>query len=98
MKSIDDLTYKELINIIEFISSAEDDESELSYAIDLPEANFDANPLDLIYWPNEWFNDEDIDELSFEEIVTYLMCKSHRILSDSPKITLRYTIPKSVDD
>lgn len=95
---IDDLTYKELINIIEFISSAEGDESELSYAIDLLEANFDANSSDLIYWPNEWFNDEDIDELSFEEIAAYLMHKSHRILSDSPKITLRYDIPKNVDD
>ncbi|MGM0936020.1 MAG: hypothetical protein ACQEWL_05295 [Pseudomonadota bacterium] len=96
-KYIDDLTYEELIAIIEFICNAEGNESEQSYTLDLLEINFDANPLDLIYWPNEWFNDEDVDDLSFEEIAAYLMHRSQRILPDSPKIILRYPIPEKID-
>jgi hypothetical protein len=39
------------------------------------EKNFDANPSDLIYWPNEWFQDKDMlhVDLTPEEIAGYLM-------------------------
>jgi hypothetical protein len=51
------------------------------------EKNFDANPSDLIYWPDEWFQDKDMlhVDLTPEEIAGYLMAKSGRRLSDAPQ-------------
>lgn len=97
-KYIADLSYDELINIIDFICSAEGKESEQSYALNLLKANFDANPSDLIYWPNEWLNNEDVDDLSSIEIAAYLMEKSDRKLPNAPKIELVYLIPENVND
>lgn len=91
-KYIEDLTYGELISIIDFICSAEGEESEQSYALNLLEENFDANPSDLIYWPDEWFNNDEVDDLSTAEIAAYLMEKSNRKLSDAPLVELKYTI------
>ncbi|HIC7248739.1 TPA: hypothetical protein ACW2VC_004013, partial [Klebsiella variicola] len=61
----------------------------------LLEKNFDANPSDLIYWPNEWFQDEYMlhADLTPEEIAGYLMAKSGRLLNDAPQIELRYPTP-----
>lgn len=95
-KYIEDLTYGELISIIDFICNAKGKESDQSYALNLLEENFDANPSDLIYWPNEWFNNESIDDLSSEEIAAYLMEKSNRKLSDAPLVELKYTLPRDV--
>lgn len=96
-KFIEDLTWNELIQIISFVCNAEGKESEQSYALGLLEKNFDANPSDLIYWPNEWFQDEDMlhVDLTPEEIAGYLMARSGRLLSDAPQIDLRYPIPPS---
>lgn len=90
-----DLTWDELVQIISFVCNAEGKESEQSYALGLLEKNFDANPSDLIYWPNEWFQDEDMlhVDLTPEEIAGYLMARSGRILSDAPQIDLRYPLP-----
>ncbi|HCM61986.1 MAG TPA: hypothetical protein DIT05_05490 [Morganella sp. (in: Bacteria)] len=96
VKYISDLTYCELIYIIDFICSAEGKESEQSYALNLLEMNFDANPSDLIYWPDVWFNNKEANDLSPEEIGAYLMEKSGRHLPDSPPIELKYSIPENV--
>ena len=94
-KYIDDLTWNELIQIINFVCNAEGKESEQSYALGLLEKNFDANPSDLIYWPDEWFQDKDMFhvDLTPEEMAGYLMARSGRLLSDAPQIDLRYPIP-----
>ncbi|VUC76231.1 Uncharacterised protein [Raoultella terrigena] len=96
-KYVADLTWDELVQIIRFVCSAEGKESEQSYALGFLEKNFDANPSDLIYWPNEWFQDEDMlhVDLTPKEIAGYLMAKSGRLLSDAPQIDLRYPIPPS---
>ena len=52
-KYVADLSWDELIQIIQFVCQAEGKESEQSYALGLLEKNFDANPSDLIYWPDE---------------------------------------------
>lgn len=96
-KYIEDLTWDELVQIISLVCNAEGKESEQSYALGLLEKNFNANPSDLIYWPNEWFQDEDMlhVDLTPEEIAGYLMAKSGRLLNDAPQIDLRYPIPPS---
>ena len=97
-KYVADLSWDELIQIIQFVCQAEGKESEQSYALGLLEKNFDANPSDLIYWPNEWFQDKDMlhVDLTPEEIAGYLMAKSGRRLSDAPHIELKYPIPSNI--
>lgn len=98
VKYLDDLLYEELIQILEFICCAQGSDSEQDYAINLLDVNFDANPSDLIYWPNEWFgiDDEGLDNLTSAEMAGYLMEKANRHLANSPKINLKYAIPKEV--
>ena len=98
VRYIEDLSYEELIGIIDFICSAEGKESEQSYALNLLETNFDVNPSDLIYWPDEWFNNDEVDDLSTVEIAAYLMEKSNRKLPNAPEVVLKYSIPERVDD
>lgn len=94
-KYINDLSWNELIQIINFICNAEGKESEQSYALGLLKKNFDANPSDLIYWPDEWFQNKEMlhVDLTPEEMAGYLMARSGRLLSDAPQIDLRYPIP-----
>jgi hypothetical protein len=76
--------------------NAEGEESDVDYALGLQEKNFpNANASDLIYWPNEWFQDEGMlhVELSPEEFVGYLMEKSGRFFTDAPCIQLTHKIP-----
>lgn len=91
----EDFSWQELIQTINFICKAEGRESEQLFALDLLEKNFDGNPSDLIYWPNEWFQDPDMlhVDLTTEEIAGYLMVRSGRWLADAPEITLKYPIP-----
>lgn len=97
-KYVEDLTWNELVEVINFICKAEGKESEQQYALSLLKANFDANPSDLIYWPNEWFKDEEMFhvDLTAEEIAGYLMTKSGRHLPDAPDIELKYPLPSDV--
>ena len=94
-KYVSDLTWDELVQIISFVCNAEGKESEQSYALGVLEKNFDANPSDLISWPDEWFQDKDMlhVDLTPEEIAGYLMAKSGRRLSDAPQIDLIYPLP-----
>ncbi|MDM4472273.1 hypothetical protein QTP23_31660, partial [Klebsiella michiganensis] len=82
------------------IRKAEGSASDHSYALQLLEINFKANPLDLIYHPDCWFNDEALfhARLTTEEIGGYLMKKSGRWLNDAPDIQLVYAIPQDVYD
>jgi hypothetical protein len=95
-KYLDDFTWTELNDVINFIRKAEGSASDHSYALQLLEINFKANPLDLIYHPDCWFNDEALfhARLTTEEIGGYLMKKSGRWLNDAPDIQLVYAIPR----
>ena len=48
-KYLDDFTWKELNDVINFIRKAEGSASDHSYALQLLEINFKANQLDIIY-------------------------------------------------
>lgn len=98
VKYLDDLTYEELISIIDFICLAEGSESEHSYAMKLLKINFKTFSSDLIYWPDEYFNLEEVDDLSSEEIAAYLMEGSNRKLPNAPEILLKYSIAKEVNN
>lgn len=98
VKYINDLTYSELVSVIQFICNAEGKESEHSYALNLLKVNFKGFSSDLIYWPDEYFKTEDVDDLSSEEIAAYLMKKANRLLPGSPTIELKYSIPENVSD
>ncbi|MCG8710545.1 hypothetical protein JHU04_003838 [Brenneria sp. 4F2] len=91
----EDLTWDELVQIFNFICAAEGSESEQHHALSLLEKNFDINPSNLIYWPDAWFEDEDMFhvELTAEEMAGYLMARSGRYLADAPEIELKYPMP-----
>ncbi|WP_340613525.1 hypothetical protein [Xenorhabdus thailandensis] len=90
-----DFTWEELVQTINCLYNAEGKESEQNFALALLEKNFDGNPSDLIFWPDEWFQDPDMFhiELTAEEIAGYLMVRSGRQLADAPEIELKYPIP-----
>lgn len=94
-KFYEDFTWEELIQIIKLVCNAEGKESDTDFALRLLEKNFDGNPSDLIFWPNEWFQDPDMlhVDLSPEEIAGYLMARSGRQLADAPKMALKYPYP-----
>ncbi len=96
-KFYEDFTWDELIQTINCVSDPKSKESEQHFALSLLEKNFHSNPSDLIFWPDDWFQDPDMldVELSTEEIAGYLMVRSGRLLADAPKIDLKYQIPKS---
>ena len=99
-KYISDFTWSELLQVIEFICRAEGRESDQTYALGLLKTNFPANPSDLIYYPDAWFNDENLGqaELTTEEIAGYLLIKSGRHLADAPDFHPAYVIPDDVYD
>ncbi|MCK9814960.1 hypothetical protein M1B35_12690 [Pseudomonas sp. MAFF 302046] len=93
---VDDLSFEEACALARFVSHSEGDDSDVHYALKLLEINFaNAEASDLIFWPDDWFNDPDLldVELTPQEIVGYLMAKSGRRLADAPPITLRYAMP-----
>lgn len=92
-----DLTWEELVQTIKCVCDPKSKESEQNFALSLLERNFHGNPSDLIFWPDEWFQDPDMSdvELSAEEIACYLMVRSGRQLVDAPEIDLKYQMPKS---
>ncbi|MDH1089262.1 hypothetical protein [Pantoea brenneri] len=95
-----DFSWDELVQTINFICNAEGKDAEQHFAISLLEKNFDANPSDLIYWPDEWFRNPDMMaiDLSPEQIGGYLMARSGRHLADAPEIELIYPLPDSETD
>ena len=90
-----DFTWDELIQTIRTVCDPKCKESEQDHALSLLEKNFDGNPSDLIFWPNEWFQNPDMlhVELTTEEIAGYLVARSSRYLDDAPKMELKYSIP-----
>lgn len=60
--------------------------------------NFKSFSSDLIYWPDEYFNIEEVDDLSSEEIAAYLMEGYNRKLSNAPEVRLKYSITKDINN
>ncbi|EDR51077.1 hypothetical protein [Yersinia pestis] len=92
-KYIEDFQYIESIELVNVIAQAEGTEPDIHYAVDLLDKNFpDGDASDLIFWPNYWFQDENMlhIELTPEETVGYLMALSGRTLQGAPEIELRY--------
>ena len=91
----EDFTWPELVELIEFLCSAEGQESEESLALSILERNFPANPSDLIYWPDDWFCNPELCDINLtaEEMAAYLMTRSGRYLADAPVIALKHPIP-----
>ncbi|EFA3963167.1 hypothetical protein E2P50_20905, partial [Escherichia coli] len=73
-KFYEDFTWEELVQTISCVCDQKSNESEKIFALLLLEKNFHGNPSDLIFWPDEWFQDPDMldVELSVEEIACYL--------------------------
>jgi hypothetical protein len=90
-KYLDDFTWKELNDVINFIRKAEGSASDHSYALQLLEINFKANPLDLIYHPDCWFNDEALFHADYRR--NWWPKKFGPWLNDAPDIQLVYAIP-----
>ncbi len=89
--AVADLTYDELVEMITDVSDPDTDDEVCSYYAGIIECTLPgANLSDLIYWPNEWFNDEakiDID-LSPTEIANYILAWTERKLEGSEEVTL----------
>lgn len=91
-----DLSFHEAKQIIEFISTTEGNEALQGYALSLIELNF-SEPCasDLFYYPEYWFKNDSMSDvnLTYDEILGYLMKKSGRWLPDAPEIDLPYPLP-----
>lgn len=96
-KFYEDFTWEELVQTISCVCDQKVKRIGKIFALLLLEKNFHGNPSDLIFWPDEWFQDPDMldVELSVEEIACYLMVRSGRQLVDAPEIDLKYQIPQS---
>lgn len=101
-----DLAYTEALAVLEAVSTAAVSESEISCYLRWLEAQFpDSNMSDLIYWPDEWFDDSSLirdangafrpeSELSNDQILAYAMAKSGRKLPGAPKkVSLPFPLP-----
>ncbi|PHM39625.1 hypothetical protein Xmau_02633 [Xenorhabdus mauleonii] len=96
IKYIADLGFDEAMALVNIFSENNEHESDVYYAINLLEENFpDTNISDLIFWPDDWFQNETFEaELTSEEILGYAMARSGRFLPDAPEIELKYPIPQ----
>jgi hypothetical protein len=96
---VSDLTFDEARAVFEAICTAALPEAETFHFIDFLEKNFaDADVSDLIYWPNQWFEDESLMqvELSAAQMAGYAMRRSGRSLSGTPgDLDLPYPDPES---
>ncbi|EIV7689842.1 hypothetical protein MA092_003971 [Salmonella enterica] len=91
-----DLSFHEAKQIIEFISTTEGNEALQGYALSLIELNFSEPCVsDLFYYPEYWFKNDSMSDvnLTYDEILGYLMKKSGRWLPDAPEIDLPYPLP-----
>ncbi len=97
-RSVDDLKYSELLAVLQEVLSAELPESEQSYFLNWLEVNLpNCNINDLIYWPDQWFNDSKQlqIELTPDQIIAYAMLMSGRKVEGAPtNIELPLPVPK----
>lgn len=95
-KYVADLSFDEAHALAVFVCTSGGDDSDVNYALQLLETNFDnANASDLIFWTDDWFNQPATSQIELTplEVVGYLMAKSGRHLSDAPHIELVHAMP-----
>lgn len=95
-----DLTYAELVTMIETISEPDTDEELGDFYARLIECTLPgANVMELIFWPNEWFRAEENVEfdLSSSEMANYILALTKRPVIGSETIQLP-AIPDSMKD
>ncbi len=96
-RAVNNLTYGELVEMIDVISDPDTDEETGSYYEGIIELTLPgANVADLILWPHDWFQDKAMAEvdLSPEDIANYVLAWTGKRLPGSEKITLP-KVPKS---
>ncbi|MDQ8192497.1 hypothetical protein [Roseibacillus persicicus] len=94
---VDDLRYEELVAMIEAIGDPDIDEDLGFYYIELIELNLPgAEVSDLIFWPQEWFQDKAMREVDMEadEIANYILSWTGKHLPGAEAVELP-EIPKS---
>ena len=92
--------------MLEAVATAALPESEVGYYLGWLEAQFPgSNMNNLIYWPDEWFDDSSLfrdangafkpeSDLSNDQILAYAMAKSGRELPGAPKdVPLPFSMP-----
>jgi hypothetical protein len=100
------VVYSEALAVLDVVSAATVPEAEIGYYLGWLEAQFPgANMNDLIYWPDEWFEDASLfrDEngafkpesrLSNNQLLAYAIAKSGRKLPGAPNdVTLPFPMP-----
>ncbi len=99
-QAVDDLSYDELVAMIEVICDPDTDEEVSGYYIGLIDCTLPgAEVSELIFWPNSWFRDEAMSsvDLSPPQIANYLLAWTEAILPGAEKIELP-PIPTSKRD
>ena len=100
VKSIHNLTYSELVEMLKVICDPNYDEDIQSFYLETIDATLPGgNVSDLIFWPNLWFADEDMLDVEMEpfEIADYLLAWTGISLTGSENRKLP-EIPKSKRD
>ena len=96
-REFSDLTYEQLIQMIEAISDPETEEEVEGYYVGVIDCTLPGSEVtDLIFWPNEWFRDSQMSEidLNAQEIANYLLAWSEKRLKGSEKVVFP-EIPQS---
>jgi len=84
---IEDLTFEEAREAVAAIMSAEPTREDTCHALRVLDLNLPGGELsDLMYWPNEWFGDEQMlrVELTPAQVLEYAMARAGRRLVGSP--------------
>lgn len=96
-RAVGDLTYAQLVSMVEAIRDPDTDEDIGEFYMETIERTLPgANVSDLIFWPNEWFRDEEMLHADMEasEIAAYLIAWTGKKLPGSEDVRLP-TIPVS---
>jgi hypothetical protein len=92
-----DLTYAELRDVLAEVLAGKLPWVDAHYFLSWLDANLPGGYIsDLIYWPNDWFHNDDLLhlELTHDQALAYAMAKSGRRLPDAPEdVPLPYPIP-----
>ena len=94
---VPDLTYAELSAVLRSELDHELSGAVGSYYLEWLDVNLPgANISDLLYWPNQWFNDEAMlqVELTPDQFLAYAMARAGRHFADAPAdVPVPYTMP-----
>ena len=94
---VPDLSYPELREVLRSFLDQELSETVESYFLAWLEANLPgAKVSELIYWPNQWFNDESLLNAEFtpDQFLAYAMAKSGRQVPGAPaNVPMPYPMP-----